>query len=30
MYIFPHNEDFQNAKFVGNTKGVFKQCLMNV
>ena len=30
MYMFPQHQDFLNAKFVGNTKGVLKQCLMNV
>ena len=30
MYMFPLNQNFQNARFVGNTKEVLKQCQMNV
>ena len=30
MYMFPQNQDFQNARFFGITKGVLRQCLMNV
>ena len=30
MYMFPLNQDFQNARFVGNTKGILRQCLINV